>query len=131
MAESCSAVSGVAIAGGADISRRLVARVRSMETSKTLSLFWEAPVCTRGGSFTGGSMEGAWSRWERNHRGLMNFTYTCSGSWSSRLSICPLGTNPAFANNALAAVFDALVEANSLGVLHAACAAVSNRSATP
>ncbi|PIB51363.1 hypothetical protein AOA57_06660 [Pseudomonas sp. 2588-5] len=61
MAESCSAVSGVAIAGGADISRRLVARVRSMETSKTLSLFWEAPVCTRGvefyGRFDGGGVE--------------------------------------------------------------------------
>lgn len=61
MAESCSAVSGVAIAGGADISKRLVARVRSTETSKTVSLFWEAPVCTRGvefyGGFDGGGVE--------------------------------------------------------------------------
>ena len=52
---------------------------------------------------------------KRNHRGWINFTYTCSGSWSSRLSICPLGTNPALASSAWAAVFDALVDANSLG----------------
>lgn len=43
----------------------------------------------------------------------MNLTYTRSGSPSSRLSICPLGTNPALVIRAWDAVLEALVDANS------------------
>ena len=53
----------------------------------------------------------------------MNLTYTRSGSLSSRFSICPLGIKPAFVSRAWDAPLEALVDANSLGVLQAASAA--------
>lgn len=61
----------------------------------------------------------------------MNLTYTSSGSCSSRFSIRPLGTKPAFTIRACDALLDALHEVNSLGVVHAASAAASKPSAAP